>query len=454
MKDIIDSIYCRLRMYLSEIQIIISEEKDWFLTYVFVNGFSPKCASVDIRDYYHLLSNFSAKLCHPKQSIKSLQGLQQFGNKILSSIIINRQTSKSLQGLQRFENGIPVAYLCRKQNAMMTFKKYSSIENHFDSAFMEKVRNHTLEGTSFVVQEKVHGSNCSFLCDGQDIQFAKRTAVVDGNEDFYQWQELAARYREQIFKVFGILKEHIPEITSIIVYGEMFGGAYPHKDVKRIGAMSAIQKGVYYCPGHDFYGFDIFVYTPESNFYLDVDTANQVFAETGIFYAETLFEGTIDECLAYPNAFPSKIFKHFGLPEIADNICEGIVIRPKEPLYIPNGSRIIIKSKNARFAEKKGNRHVPKQPRIIADEVSALFTLAEDYFTEPRLDNVKSHIGEVSFPRDLGRVSGLLAKDVLEDFLKEHSEDYNNLAKQEQKTLNGLLSKRAIDFIKGIIGMP
>lgn len=90
---------------------------------------------------------------------------------------------------------------------MLTFKKYSSIENHFDGAFMEKVRMHTPEGTRFVVQEKVHGSNCSFLCDGQDIQFAKRTAVVSGEEDFYQWQELAGRYRERIFKVHGMIKE-------------------------------------------------------------------------------------------------------------------------------------------------------------------------------------------------------------------------------------------------------
>ena len=90
----------------------------------------------------------------------------------------------------------------------------------------------------------------------------------------------------------------------------------------------------------------------------------------------------------------------------------------------------------------------------MADEVTELLVLAEDYYTPQRLDNVKSHIGEVSFPKDLGRVSGLLAKDVLEDFLKEHADDYNNLAKQEQKTLNGLLNKRAIDFIKNLIGMP
>lgn len=337
---------------------------------------------------------------------------------------------------------------------MLTFKKYSSIENSFDGAFMEKVRNHTPFDARFVVQEKVHGSNCSFLCDGQQIQFAKRTAVVADNEDFYQWQEQAERYRERIFKVYGMLKECFSDLQSIIVYGEMFGGAYPHKAVKRIGAMSAIQKGVYYCPAHDFYGFDIYVYTPDEAFYLDVDTTNHIFAEADFLYAETLFEGTLDECLAYPNAFPSTLYKHFGLPEIEDNICEGVVIRPKDPLYIPNGSRIIIKSKNARFAEKKGVKHAPKVPKAVPDEVAELFTLAEAYFTAPRLDDVKSHIGEVSFPKDLGRVSGLLAKDVLEDFLKEHAQDYDNLAKQEQKTLNGLLSKRAIDFIKGIIGMP
>ncbi len=337
---------------------------------------------------------------------------------------------------------------------MLTFKKYSSIENSFDGAFMEKVRNHTPIDARFVVQEKVHGSNCSFLCDGQEIQFAKRTAVVAKDEDFYQWQELAERYRERIFKVYGMINECFFDLQSIIVYGEMFGGAYPHKEIKRIGAMSAIQKGVYYCPGHDFYGFDIYVYTPDEAFYLDVDTTNHIFAEAGIFYAETLFEGTLEECLAYPNAFPSNIYKHFKLPEIEDNICEGIVIRPKEPLYIPNGSRIIIKSKNARFAEKKGVKHAPKVPKTVPDEVAEMFTMAEAYFTITRLDNVKSHIGEVSFPKDLGRVSGLLAKDVLEDFLKEHPEDYNNLAKQEQKTLNGLLNKRAIDFIKCTIGMP
>lgn len=337
---------------------------------------------------------------------------------------------------------------------MLTFKKYSSIENSFDEAFMEKVRNHTPAGTRFVVQEKVHGSNCSFLCDGSQIQFAKRTAVVGPEEDFYQWQELADRYREHIYKVYSMLKACFSDLLSIIVYGEMYGGAYPHKDVKRIGAMSAIQKGVYYCPGHDFYGFDIYVYRPDESFYLDVETANYLFAEAGIFFAQTLFEGTLDECLAYPNAFPSTIYKHFGLPEIEDNICEGIVIRPKDPLYIPNGARIIIKSKNARFAEKKGVKHAPKVPKAIPEEVVHLFTQAEAYFTPARLDNVKSHIGEVSFPKDLGRVSGLLAKDVLEDFLKEYAEDYDNLAKQEQKSLNGLLSKRAIDFIKGIIGMP
>lgn len=49
---------------------------------------------------------------------------------------------------------------------MLTFKKYSSIENHFNREFMEKVVAEMPQDFEYVVQEKVHGANTSFLCDG------------------------------------------------------------------------------------------------------------------------------------------------------------------------------------------------------------------------------------------------------------------------------------------------
>lgn len=52
---------------------------------------------------------------------------------------------------------------------MIRFKKYSSIENSFDAEFMDKVRAEMPSDLKYVVQEKVHGANTSFLCDGNDV---------------------------------------------------------------------------------------------------------------------------------------------------------------------------------------------------------------------------------------------------------------------------------------------
>ena len=89
---------------------------------------------------------------------------------------------------------------------------------------------------------------------------------------------------------------------------------------------------------------------------------NELFEAESFFYAKTLFRGTLAECLKHPNGFQSKIAEWLGLPAIEDNICEGIVIRPVTPMYLRNGSRVLIKSKNERFAERKS---VKKRNKLL-----------------------------------------------------------------------------------------
>ena len=67
--------------------------------------------------------------------------------------------------------------------------------------------------------------------------------------------------------------------------------------------------------------------------------------------------------------------------------------------------------------------------------------MVEAYVNENRLANVISHIGEVSFPKDTGKVLGMFCKDVLEDFLKEYGGKYSGLDKCEQKSLNKEVNK-------------
>jgi Rnl2 family RNA ligase len=336
---------------------------------------------------------------------------------------------------------------------MIHFKKYTSIENTFDKDFVERVRNEKDANQEFVVQEKVHGSNVCFVTDGETVGFGKRTGFVEAGEKFYDYEKLLERYTPKVIALFSIIKSKLSDIKTLTVFGEMFGGKYPHPDVKNDNKTVVIQKGVFYCPYHEFYAFDLYVTTESSGRYLTVDEANMFFERGDFFYAKTLFRGALDKCLQYPNNGPSMVSEWMGLPPIEDNICEGIVIRPVEPTYLSNGARVVLKNKNARFAEKKSiKKRAPKlfvEPSY-SEQLNNLLPIVEQYITENRLNNVISKIGQVSIPKDTGKLIGLFSKDILDDFLKEHSGNYAAIEKSEQKILNRHVNALATNLIKEV----
>jgi Rnl2 family RNA ligase len=333
------------------------------------------------------------------------------------------------------------------------FKKYNSIENTFDKDFMERLIIEEVDKHEFVVQEKVHGANVCFVTDGLTVSFGKRTGFVEADEKFYDYEELFERYKPKVISLFSAVKEQYADMKTLTVFGEMFGGKYPHPDVKHAKNTMLIQKGVYYCPNHEFYAFDLYLATGETGRFLNLDETNAYFERTGFFYAKTLFQGTLSECIQYPNDSPSMISEWLGLPPVEDNICEGIVIRPVTPAYLHNGARVLLKSRNERFAEKtsvkKRERRVIVEPSY-SEELNNLLPEVEDYVTENRLSNVASKIGNVSVPKDTGKLIGLFSKDILEDFLKEYSGDYLELEKSEQKILNRHANALATNLIKKV----
>ena len=336
---------------------------------------------------------------------------------------------------------------------MIRFKKYESIENTFDRDFLELVRLEDLDKQEYVVQEKVHGSNTCFVTDGNTVNFGKRSGFMEDGEKFYEYEELLARYESKVMALFSIVKEHFPDIVMLTVFGEMFGGNYPHPDVKRDTSVTIMQKGVFYCPYHEFYAFDLYVADEKKGRYLTVDESNSFFEQVEFFYAKTLFRGDFDKCLRYPNDSMSLISEWLGLPPIEDNVCEGIVIRPVVTTYMSDGCRVMLKNKNARFAEKKSVKK--REPKLIiehpySEELTNLFPIVEQYITENRLGNVVSKIGQISIPKDIGKLIGLFSRDILEDFLKEHSADYNAIEKNEQKILNKHVNEQAVKVIKDV----
>lgn len=327
----------------------------------------------------------------------------------------------------------------------MKLRKFNSIENSFQSDFITSIYDNGFGDGKYVVQEKVHGANFSFLTNGKDMRMAKRTGIIEENEDFYNCNQIRNKYKPKIIALFKNIskKRNIEQLT---VFGEIFGGGYPHENIQKIETATLVQRGIYYNPNNDFLAFDILVDNTE---YLTVDGSNKLFKELGFKYAKSLFEGTLNDCLEYPNKFKTKIPEEYGLPELEGNICEGVVIRPIKPLFFNNGSRVILKNKNEKWSEnnnyidKKVLRNLLHKEEELSVNVKILCKEVYKYISVNRLLNVISKIGDIHPKKDFGRILGMFNKDILLDFSKEYKAKYDALDKSESKAVNKFINKHA-----------
>lgn len=331
----------------------------------------------------------------------------------------------------------------------MEFKKYNSIENSYQEDFIKSIIEQGYGDLEYVVQEKVHGANLSFITDGQNIISAKRVELINDNEQFFNSQQVQNKYKDKILALFTEVSEQF-NAKTLTIFGEIFGGGYPHKDIPKDDNAKLVQRGIYYCPINDFFAFDILL---ENNQYLDVENVSELFEKHGFVYAKTLFKGSLKDCLLFSNDFKTTIPKEYGLPQIDINICEGVVIRPIKTLFLSSGSRVIIKNKNEKWAENNNYidrtilRNLLHEDDEISEEASILCEEIYKLITQNRLTNLISKIGDINPQKDFGKVLGLFNKDALNDFLKTYKERYDNLEKQESKAVNKFLNKHAGQLI-------
>lgn len=328
------------------------------------------------------------------------------------------------------------------------FKKYNSIENTYRDNEIEKIYLQGYGKEKYIVQEKVHGTNFSFITDGKTISVAKRTGLIEADEAFNNYNFVLDNYSEAIEKIFKLVKNDYPETGVISIFGELFGGFYNHPDVKRQKEMVRIQKGVFYSPINDFYAFDICV---NKERYLDVNVINGYFETVGLFYAKTLFEGKLRECLGYPNAFESKIPEWLDLPLIENNLCEGVIIKPNSSKCFRNGSRVIFKNKNKKWSERSTLKSKAlkstKTIDLLSEEDKQTLNTLFSYVTKNRIVNVQSKLGEFSV-KQIGKLVGFSAKDALIDFQKDYELQWANTEKESQKIMTKLLNNEVSVLVK------
>ena len=324
----------------------------------------------------------------------------------------------------------------------MRFRKYLDIENSYRKKFLDIVVAEKSDKGEFVVQEKAHGANLSFWYDGKDLKSAKRSGFIE--DDFYDYEPVEAKNRERVKKLYAVLKKECCDFSELAVYGELVGGTYPHKDVEKDTTATRIQKGIFYTPHNEFYAIDVAI----DGQLLDIDNFNQVMEKAGFLYAKTIFRGTFEECLKCSNSFSSQISVWLGLPELEDNICEGVVIKPVIPKFLSDTTRVILKNKNEKWAEKAKARDRPKKPQMtLSAKGEELFNEMGSLIAENRLRNVLSKTGSIG-QKEFGKLIQLFSKDILEEFFKDHLEEYNGLEKKEQKQLTRKLSQKCAELIR------
>lgn len=302
------------------------------------------------------------------------------------------------------------------------FKKYSSLENHYNNKFIEKLRTNGLTGGEWVAREKIHGTNFSLIIERDAVTCAKRTGPILPAEDFYGYEIVLKNYADSIKSV-----QHLIEsinYQSYQIYGEFAG--------------PGIQKNVDY-GDKDFYVFDIRVTKEDGTESVLTDTLMEAFCIIHKFkVAPCLATGSFEDLIKLPNDFDSVVpdynfaVDNAGLtianstdfiPKVEGKVftAEGFVLKPDVPTWLPNGNRVAIKCKNSKFSEKKKSDKPIKAAVVLSQDDMDLMWQFTDYVTVNRINNVISKIGEVS-KKDFGKVMGLTVQDILEEAAREELE--------------------------------
>jgi Rnl2 family RNA ligase len=310
----------------------------------------------------------------------------------------------------------------------MQFTKYSSIENSYREKYINSIIEHGYGNEEFVVTSKLDGANFSFICDGNEVQVASRTQIVDST--FFNCKPVIDKYSQDIRYLFKVFNDESP-IEQIQVYGELIG--------------DGINNRVKYCSGREFIVFDILVTWIEDNIvnlnYINYKVLKVLTYYTKLKLAPEHFRGNLQDSLTYctnnltfNSLIPNLLNNDYKKLEVNNE--EGYVIKPVNYLTLRTGDRVIIKCKSPEFKESSNKGRPPAKIVTLTEEENIVLTKLTELITESRVYSVTSKLGELT-SNDFGKVLGLYIKDVIEDYSKDNQ---LVISKNVNKQLNKLCS--------------
>lgn len=343
-----------------------------------------------------------------------------------------------------------------------------------NASFVRWVNEKAGENAGFVVQELVRGVPVWIGCDGQEVTFGWLSALNGDEADAKLLSAglatQVARYRPRLFRLHAHVRQLFPDVRIVKVFGDLFGGEYPHRSVAPCMGCAPVRKGVYYAPDYGFYAYDIFVglsknaaagnsvvseYGSEDGGdnrqrCLSLPVCNRLFESLGIFHARTLFQGRLEECLRFPNCFPTHLPDWLNLPPLRNNWCAGTVIRPLTSLYTPTGELVLLKDANSRLTsleppDQNDAADTPLSPTArpcatavsleCADMLAELRKLFGPDILTRALEATGSHL---THPHT-SQISGWLRREVLEQFFQLNLNRFDALPARERQHITRTL---------------
>ena len=337
------------------------------------------------------------------------------------------------------------------------FHKYPEIENSYQQGFIDKIKEAGYENISYLITEKIHGSNSQVRYDMKEktFSFGTRNNPLPDTDSHYHLRECIEPLKYKITLIAEALSSDLAAIgqtlTAVTLYGEICGGSYPHPDVPKDKNAIKVQKGVFYSPSNQWYAFDIGyeIAHCERMFFLS-GSKFTIFCQVAKIPTVPLLHSapSLEEALEYPNNKTSYISEQNNLPALESNIMEGVVIRPMYQDIWFGHTRLVLKNKNDTFKEKWKTKKA-EPPEELSDKTKQAIQEIAQYIHPNRVHNVISHIGEVT-EKDIGKVIMLTSKDVLEDYNKEH-DTLSCLEKKEEKAVNKYMNGEVAKLVRDII---
>ncbi|RLD64342.1 MAG: hypothetical protein DRJ01_01095 [Bacteroidetes bacterium] len=306
----------------------------------------------------------------------------------------------------------------------MEFKRWNSIENHYQTAILNRFSesNPDLKNADVEITEKIHGANFSILGtpDGE-IRFASRNGFLEPDAKFYDYQNLfKQREYVELIDFIKVLAEETG--TDIQVYGELYGGG--------------VQKGVFYGTDKYFRWYSLrvnglIVSPKEADKYLILFQHLKV-PVIGVFNVGGDLIKFIDEV---DTKFRSKL-----TPEEyeGDNICEGVVIVSHERVFYNQSSLFLVKKKNDEFKDKAHKPKRDRQVKVVPENIQEMIDEALTYVNENRTNDLFSKIGVMESMKDASKFAKEYFNDLFIDFEKDNYTEWNDLESKEQ----GMVKKK------------